>query len=384
MKTIVVQPDLVDPVRVTAGQTSSLDAALGTAEAGDEVVLMPGGVYRTRGPWAFEPPAYLSVPAGVTIRAGGATVRLVDPETRTVGAGGGLVDRPDHDLPILWCGAGVRIFGGTWDANQVAQRGWYGQGIRFFGRFEIRDARIIGMSGSRRSGTPSGAVESFGISSQGETSGSVVERVAVERCRVVEPNEDYVSGIYVGSTEAPPAGAVPSRVRECEVDFGGRGQFAYSSDEATIFENCVGYASRFWYSDTSNSRGTRLMGCRGRGIYAAVSAVGSNPGQGGATNDHREIVMIGGEYDFPRAVEWWDQTRNKTLTGGVLAVDVTFNCRTPWTDRSGKLLDTWRSAVVSRQGVIAFAGCRFSTEKDFVDIQGGSPRPASLDRPRLA
>ena len=383
MRTLVIQPEVPSAVNPVADSRTVFDEALAGAVAGDEIVLLPGAVYATRGAWSAKPPAYLNVPAGVTIRAGGATVRLVNPVRKTLGSNGVLVDRPDRDLPILWCGPEVRILGGTWDANFAAHDGWFTQGIRFFGRFEIQDARIIGMSGSKVSGTHSGSVEAFAISSEGLTAGSRVERVIVERCRV-NSEDDYVSGIYLGSTVPSPDDAPPSRVVGCEVDFRGRGQFAYSSDEPTVFENCVGYASRFWYSDTSNTRGTRLMNCRGRGDYAAISAVAKDPTGPTLTNDHRELVVMGGDFDFPRAVEWWDQTTQKTMTGGVIAVDTNFLCRTPWKDRSGRLQAHWRTAIASRQGIVAFAGCRFSTENDFVDPQAGASKPANLDRKRLA
>lgn len=273
-------------------KTDSFDDALRGARSGDVIRLQPGSTYITQGAWAFPDRGFVSVPSGVTILADGATVRLKHPVTGTLGK-----DRPDRDLQLLWCGEEVIIQGGTWDACGADHIGWFCGGLRFHGRFEIRDARIMGLSGSRKSGTPVGEVESFAISSKGQTAGSIVERVLVNLCKDGHP-DDYVSGIFVGSNGKQKSSR-PSIVRKCEVDLGEHGQFAYSCNHDTRFVGCIGKASRGFYNDW-NDTVAQLDGCDLVGSYAAVSLVGSRTIPTERTLIAHECRMTG-----CRMVEWF-------------------------------------------------------------------------------
>lgn len=281
----------------------SFDDALRAAKSGDVITLEPGREYTTRGAWAFHETGFISVPSGVTIIATGATITLKYPVTSTNGN-----ERPDRDLQLLWCGEEVVIEGGTWDAGGDAHPGWHCGGLRFHGRFEIRNAKIIGLSGSRNSGTPSGEVESFAISSKGQTAGSIVERVRVNLCKTWHP-DDYVSGIFVGSTGKQKSSA-PSLVVGCEVDLGEYGQFAYACNHDTRFKQCIGKASRGFYNDTGDTV-AQLDGCDIVGSYAGLSIVGSK-----TITTERTVVAYECRVTAPRLVEWFEQ--DAMMSGSVI------------------------------------------------------------------
>lgn len=289
-------------------RTKSFDDALRSARDGDVITLQPGTVYTTRGAWAFPDRGFISVPSGVAIIADGATVRLKDPVTGTFGK-----ERPDRDLQLLWCGEEVKIQGGTWDAGCVDHPDWFCGGLRFHGRFEIRDATIIGLSGSRKSGTPSAEVESFAISSKLQIAGSIVERVVVKQCKVDHP-DDYVSGIFIGSTGAQQSNK-PSIVKGCTVDLGLHGQFAYSCNHETRFIECIGRASRGFYNDWDDTE-AKLEFCDLTGSYAAISFVGSN-----SIFTNRTLVAYCCTLKGQRLVEWFERDQpmigSVTITGGV-------------------------------------------------------------------
>jgi hypothetical protein len=251
----------------------------------------------------------INCPNGVTIRAGTARIKLMPPPAGTY--------RPDWDLPILRCGFGCAIEGGIWDCNHAGCEGWFTQGIRFHGKFEIRHATIIGMRGAKESGTPAGAVESFAISSEGDTGGSFVGDCVVTDCKCDSPF-DYVSGIFIGATVETDQ---ESTVQGCRVDLGVHGQFAYSSNQPTLFEDCEGEAARFWYNDTGPTRGCRIINCHGTGHYAVISCV-ATPG-----GELREVKVNRGKFFGERAVEWWDQSSGQ-IEGGVHSSDVDYStCR---------------------------------------------------------
>jgi len=210
--------------------------------------------------------------------------------------------------------------------------------MRFHGQFRVCGAIICGMSGSRASGTPSGAVESFAISSEGDTGGSVVEEVTVRDCKSEHP-DDYVSGIFMGAT-GDVATALESIVRNCVVRLGPHGQFAYSSNGPTLFRACAGEASRFWYNDTGHSYGVRLIGCTGRGNYAAVSCI-ATPG-----GEVRQVQVVDCRFDFPRGIEWWDQAGSAGMSGGVVSAGSQFKCQYP-------------AAISAKSGGVEFRGCTF-------------------------
>lgn len=338
-------------INVASGVSGEFDRALNLAQSGDTIILASGGNYTTKGAWYFATRNYISVPAGVKIIATGATIKLSGATTTTGG-----VPRPDKDLPILWMGDGAEIVGGTWDADYASQGGWFAQGIRCFGKFTIKDCVIKGLSGSRASGTPSGQVESFAISSQENTGGSVVAGVTVKDCKVASAS-DYVSGIFIGSTIAS---TTQSIVANCSVDLGTYGQFAYSSNGPTLFSKCTGSAARFWYNDTGNSIGARIYACTGTAYYAALSSVATVAGI------NREIWADGCTFTTPKLVEWWDQS-GTGMTGTVTVTNTTL---------SGTGTPTYYAAVANTKGAVQLLGCSLGSA--IASVTGGSITPTVI------
>jgi hypothetical protein len=321
-------------MKISGLLTDDFDRALRCAIAGDVIELTPGVEYTTYGGWSGED-GYSNVASGVTIIATGATVLLIAPVS---------FQRQDHDLPILRGGANVKIIGGVWDCNHEGNPGWYTMGFRFHGKFEVHDAIIKGMSGSRRAG-----VESFAISSQGNTGGSIVDRVLVNNCKNDDP-DDYVSGIYIGATEHCEK---ESLVRQCNVDLGIYGQFAYASNGRTLFVNCSGTAARFWYNDTGDTFGARLVDCKGRANYAVISCVAKDE------HGHREVSVNGGEFAGERLIEWWENGGH--ISGGVVITGAT------WSGR-------YTASVVAPRGAIVVDNCKLSLDAE-LNVPQGSVKP---------
>ena len=274
----------------TTYKNENLDEALWAARPGSTLQLQPERTYYTRGPWQFRERGHICLPSGCTLVATGATIMLRDAEQ--VASSGPRIDR---DLPILWAGPETRIEGGVWNCNAAGHPGWFTQGIRFFGRFDISSAIITGMSGTRTPNQTKHAVESFAISSEGHTAGSTVVDVMVEDSGGSDAN-DYVAGIYVGSTVPWKPGQKISKVTLCDVKLGRFGQFAYSCNGMTEFTNCKGEASRGFYNDTGDTR-ARLFACELTGHYAAISIVGTS-------NCVRHVAAQSCTLKGERAVEW--------------------------------------------------------------------------------
>ena len=209
---------------IPASEARRFDEMCAIARGGDTIELEPGGEYPTAGAWAFPAPHYITLQSGVTLIASGARIVLRDPAIST----GGVI-RPDKDLFILRAGADATVVGGLWDANYQGNPGWHCSGMRFYGRFTAKDLTIVGLCGSRQSQTPAGAVEVFAVSAEGNTGGSVVAGVSVKNCEISSP-DSYVSGIFLGGTVKSD---VRSTIRDCAVNLGKLGQFAYSANQPT-------------------------------------------------------------------------------------------------------------------------------------------------------
>lgn len=293
----------------TTYKNEDLDDALWAARPGSTLQLQPERTYYTRGAWYFRERDHISLPGGCTLVANGATVVLRNAEQ--VASSGPRIDR---DLPILWAGPETKIEGGTWNCNAAAHPGWFTQGIRFFGRFDISSAIITGMRGTRKPNATKNPVESFLISSEGDTAGSSVVAVVGMDCGGDDPN-DYVSGIFVGSTVPWKPGQKISRVSMCDVRLGRYGQFAYSCNGMTEFTNCKGEAARGFYNDTGDTQ-ARLDGCQLMGHYAAISIVGTS-------NCVRQVSARSCTLKGERAVEW-DETSGQ-MEGFVVVADSTYD-----------------------------------------------------------
>lgn len=293
----------------TTYKNEDLDDALWAAQPGSTILLQPERTYYTQGPWQFQDRGHISLRSGCTLVASGATIMLRDSyQNASTGP------RIDRDLPILWAGPETKIEGGTWNCNAAGHPGWFTQGIRFFGRFDINAAIITGMRGTRHPNQTKHPVESFAISSEGDTAGSTVVGVRVEDSGGNEPN-DYVSGIFVGSTVPWAAGMDSNRVALCDVKLGRFGQFAYSCNGMTVFSDCAGEASRGLYNDTGDTR-ARLVDCRLTGHYAAISLVGTS-------NCVRQVAVHRCSLKGERAVEWHEGSGS--MDGFVVVTDSTYD-----------------------------------------------------------
>jgi len=323
--------------------TDNFDIALARARAGDVIELEENAVYNTQGAWAFPDSGYLSLKSGVTLIAKNATIKLVNP-IRTTGSN----LRPDKDLPILRAGSDTVITGGKWDCNYEAHPGWFAQGIRFFGRFAIADSEILGMSGSRASGTPSNEVESFAISSEGDTSDSQIARVHVHSCKSDDPN-DYVSGIFLGATQ--PTTKV-SLIEGCRVYLGKYGQFGVSANTKVRIEDSEFVASRGFYNDTGPTD-VVMVNCDLEGTYAAVEFVSKN-----APAVRRQILLRNCSLTGERMLTWDDYTTK--MTGFMVA--------------EGCLFSGTYAAAIQGTGNIMLAKCQLPEDYK-VALSGGSTSP---------
>lgn len=310
-------------------KTGDLDRILKAMSEGDTVEL-DSGIYTTRGAWAFRERDHISLPNGCSIIARPDTIiRLENAE---------IVDssgkpREDRDLPILRAGAGTTIKGGVWDCNFEGHPGMYTQGIRFHGVFDIRDARIIGMSGTRAATNTVRPVESFAISSVGKTGGSSVAEVEVDACKTNDKN-DYVSGIFVGSTEPS---YVWSNVHDCRVNLGSVGQFGIACNGATKFERCTVRAMNGFYNDTGSTV-AELRDCELRGAYAAVGMVGVD-------KTNRLVRLVNCNLIGERGVEWYE--KSGSMDGTIIAI-------------SCKIDAEWVAAIKDSKAAtrVSFWGCK--------------------------
>ena len=345
------KPPSEDAMTITTYKNEDLDEALWAARPGAVIQLQPERTYYIRGPWQFRNRGHISLPSGCTLVATGATIMLRDAEQT---ASSGL--RVDRDLPILWAGSETRIEGGTWHCNAAGHPGWFTQGIRFFGRFDIGKAIITGMRGTRTPNQTINPVESFAISSEGDTAGSSVVGVRVEDSGGNEPN-DYVSGIFVGSTVPWSPGQKISKVTLCDVRLGRYGQFGFACNGMTEFANCHAVASRGFYNDTGDTRAI-LRNCELHGSYAAVSMVGLK-------NCTREVGVVGGSLEGERVVEW-DEGSTANMLGTVSVSNAA--CQ-------GKYL----AAIACRPGrpTVIFSGCTITGDA-LHSMTPGSPKAIVL------
>lgn len=331
---------------IPASEGIRFDQVCAIARGGDTIELESGGEYPTAGAWAFPAP-HFTLQSGVTLIASGARIVLRDPAITT----GGVV-RPDKDLFLLRAGDDVTIVGGLWDANYRGNLGWHCSGLRFYGKFRVKDLTIVGLRGSRQSQTPSGAVEVFAISSEGNTGGSVVEAVSVKDCEV-SSSESYVSGIFLGGTRTDRR----SVISDCVVNLGELGQFAYSANQPTTIQRCIGMAERGFYNDTGDTVGCNITDCTFVASYAGISLVS------GTTPSTREVLVRDCNISAPRMVEWWEREMGAPMNGGVIV-------------NSSKFKGAMLAATKSPRGNISFADITWTDQGgEPFSVQGQGARP---------
>lgn len=332
-------------IRLSENDGRRFDSACAAARSGDRVILTAGTTYYTSGPWGM--PNTLTLQDGVTLIATGAKIVLADP---TISVNGVL--RPDKDLFLLRGGRDVAVEGGEWDANWKANEGWFCSGMRFHGRFTVMNVTIKGLHGSRNSGTPSGAVEVFAISSEGETGDSRVFNVTVHDCDVGSP-DSYVSGIYLGGTISTNR---RSTIAGCHVHLGPNGQFAYAANYRTDINGCWGEAARGFYNDTGHTIDCSMSECEFIASYAGISLVS-------AQDNRRELSVVATKITAPRMVEWWE-SNGARATGGVLVRRCVY---------VGNLL----ASTLADHGNLVFSGVDWADSKDkapfMVQGQGAVP-----------
>lgn len=290
-------------IQIPEGQPSGLDDAFRAARPGD-IIELGDGIHPTSGNWGFGGDRqWCQMSPGVTLLGAGSArtiVRLAPNATRT---SEGRV-RADRDLNLLWAGAGCRVVGVTFDGNEKAFAAgpdgpaWHVSGLRFHGHFELGDVVVTGLRGSWQDATTvTGSIESFAVSSTGDTGGSVLEGV---RIRDVAPSA-YVSGIFLGATVPPRAGSL---VHNCMVDLGSDNQFEFSANFDTTFSCCEGHGARAgFYNDTGPTRGIVLTDCRLEAKRACITLVAQKPG-----DERCRFLIRGGIMNGARLVEIIDKT----------------------------------------------------------------------------
>jgi hypothetical protein len=287
-------------------KTHELDAAFAAAKAGDVIELGPG-IHRTMGNYAAgQSRGWCQLAAGVRVVGAGSrkTIIQLHPDARTAT----LAQRPDRDTNVLWGNVDISISGITFDANYRHLPECHVGGLRFHGRYELEDVRVIGLHGSWQAPkTLTKEIEVFAVSSVGNSGGSRLEKVTVGE---VAPSA-YVSGIFVGSTvEVSEA----SKVSDCLVELGSGNQFGYSANRRVSFWNCVSTGGRYgFYNDTGPTQDVTLDQCDLSGSHAAVSLIAKAPdGVRSAVRVLRSRIRGG------RGIEVWDRTNTAIAAEALL------------------------------------------------------------------
>lgn len=343
-------------IRLTARELGTSPLAYDRAcmvarNRGDRIVVEKNAQPATRGTWAFAEHGYRSVAVGVGLTfEEGAFLHMSPDAVRKING----VDHPDKSLNLIYAGGDNVFEGVSLDGHGDQFPGWSVLGIRFFGRRIHRGGSIRGLSGHR-----SGA-ESFAVSAEGATGGSVTGNVQVVDC-LTEDATTYVAGIYDGATAD---NGLTSIVENCHVELGPFGQFAYSSSFRTVFRNCYGSAMRVWYTDWMD--GIAVMeNCRGQASYSVVGSIAQHAEQA------RDIRVVGGSYSAPegRLIELWDKEgqdkRRGSHRGGISFSGV-------------KATTKWRAAIDARSGYITLADCDIQSSDGDWFAPGSTVRPLVL------
>ncbi len=338
-------------------RTHELDAAFAAATAGDTIEL-GAGVYRTQGNFAAgERRGWCQMAAGVRLVGigSGRTIIRLSPDVRTTI----LASRRDHDWNVLWADANASIAGVTLDANYRELPDCHVGGARFHGRFELDDLRIVGLRGAWHDDrTLTKEIEVFGISSCGNTGGSVVRTVTIAD---VAPSS-YVTGIFMGSTEEV---REESTVSDCIVQLGEGNQCGYSANRRVSFWNCSSTGGRYgFYNDTGPVREVTLDQCDLSGSHAAVSLIATAPDAVRAP-----VRILRSRLCSCRGVEVWDRT------GTAIEADVLVDSCDMDVDYISAVSNSGEARVLVQNCVIAARAKAFRTSSSPPAVLSFNRRP---------
>lgn len=336
-------------------KTHELDAAFASATAGDTIELGPG-VHRTMGNFAAGAGrGWCQIASGVRIIGAGAerTIIRLQPEARDLL----LATRPDRDCCVLWGNTEISLAGLTIDANQRHLPDCHVGGVRFHGRYELEDLRIVGLRGSWHDDrTATKEIEVFAVSSVGSTGGSRIRNVHVADVAA----SAYVSGIFVGSTEEA---TEESTVSDCSVRLGDGNQFGFSANRNVRFWNCTATGGRYgFYNDTGPTREVTLDQCELHGTHAAVSLIAKAP-----DGVRAPVRVLRSRLGGCRAVEVWDRTST------AIAAEVTLDTCEIDVDFITAVSNSGPARVAVQNCVIAARGKAFRTS-------GSPPAVLSFNR----
>jgi len=283
--------------------TDDFDKALAACDVGDTLELSEGEHY-TKGNWYHRNWGYGI--NGVTIKGslgGRSVVKLRNPVMQVAG-----VVRPQDDCNVLWLGANCAINDVDFDCSLPEYPHYHTGGLRFHGKFYVVNSAITGMRGNKAKG-----IEVFAISGQGDTGGSIVQKVTVKD---VKP-DSYVSGIYVGGTVPT---ATRSFVERCNVNLGGKNMFCYSANYETTFLDCRGDGAEAWFhNDFKDTTSCYIKDCSGSASEAAVRIIGTEAVL-------RQVVVDACNFKAKRGLELW-QVDQPRMTGSVTFLHTKLDCQ---------------------------------------------------------
>jgi hypothetical protein len=333
---------------ISLAPTDDFDAALQFSKPGDVLELDSAARYTTRGNWAH--PSWGYGYNSRTIRCRQGAVSLAERPTLALSdafmAPGGVY-RPALDVNILWLGAGCTIADINFDCSLPASPSFRTGGLRFAGTYDLRRCGITGLRGSWAA-----KIEVFAVSSQGDTSGSIVEQVRVYS---VTPNS-YVSGIFLGGTVPATSHA---RVLNCDVNLGGDNMFCYSANYDTRFSRCAGTGAQAWFhNDTGPTRNAVIEDCAGSASAAAFRLISVD----GAI---RELTAIRCNISSPKGVVLWQ------ASGGVMEGSVVV--------RDSNMPGEYVVTAVAPRASTTFINCNFSPGAKVYYLTSG-PKPAIFQR----
>lgn len=243
------------------------------------------------GPWAYPEFNYRMQAAGVVLELTKCRLYL-DPKSAVLQIDG--KERPDRDLPILWCGEGAKVFCPQchWFLQPEKFPGWNLQGLRFLdgGDWETHGGTAHGLTGS-----PKGdghEVESFGVSSDGNPG----RGIRASDWQFLECT-GYASALMVGGRNPLPPGEGCPTVENIRVEgsgywFGVSANVAptdWADGPAVRFRDITVVGARFGFYNDTGSTSAELTNFTTASIeWTDIGLVGGNAA------DRREVIVRSG------------------------------------------------------------------------------------------